>query len=228
MPLVPSDSENIKTGVSSALQGVHVSMPGQVQTYYPDTQTADIQPMVQEVLFTEDGNRSAFTFPVLPNVPIAFPRGGGFSMRFPLVQGDSVLLVFLESSISEWRATGQISEPLDLRRHGLGSPVAYPGLAPDTAPLAGGDDGVMRMGMDGANQVFEATENELHVGKGASSYIALADKVDSFISKLDNVIRTAWIVAPNDGGAALKAAYINTTAFPSAPGSVAATISKAL
>ena len=50
---------------------------------------------------------------------------------------------------------------------------------------------------------------------------ALASKVDLLWSTLDTVFRTAWIVAPMDGGAALKAAYI--AAFATPPSSVAST-----
>lgn len=51
-----------------------------------------------------------------------------------------------------------------------------------------------------------------------SDYAALASKVDDFISRLDTVIRTSWIVAQQDGGGALKTAY--TTEFVQPPNSV--------
>jgi hypothetical protein len=47
----------------------------------------------------------------------------------------------------------------------------------------------------------------------------LTSKIDTFISTLDTVFRTGWVVLPNDGGAALKAAYI--TAFGTPPATVA-------
>lgn len=55
---------------------------------------------------------------------------------------------------------------------------------------------------------------------GAADFVALAAKVDAFISAFDNVMRTAWIPVPLDGGAALKVAY--AAAFLTPPQSVAA------
>jgi hypothetical protein len=53
----------------------------------------------------------------------------------------------------------------------------------------------------------------------AADSVALATKVDLLWSTLDTVMRTAWVVAPTDGGAALKAAYL--AAFAAPPTSVA-------
>ena len=55
---------------------------------------------------------------------------------------------------------------------------------------------------------------------GAVDFVALAAKVDAFISAFDNVMRTAWVPVPLDGGAALKVAY--AAAFLTPPESVAA------
>ncbi len=71
----------------------------------------------------------------------------------------------------------------------------------------------------GTFKVFVAADGTLHLGeKDPEDWVALASKVDDIVSKLDNMFRT-WVVAPNDGGAALKAKF--TAAFPSAPASVA-------
>jgi len=51
-------------------------------------------------------------------------------------------------------------------------------------------------------------------GDGSGGYVALADKVDAFIQAFDTVMRTSWIVAPTDGGAALRAAYLAAFSTP--------------
>lgn len=55
---------------------------------------------------------------------------------------------------------------------------------------------------------------------GAVDFVALAAKVDAFISAFDTLMRTTWIPVPLDGGAALKVAY--AAAFLTPPVSVAA------
>ena len=68
--------------------------------------------------------------------------------------------------------------------------------------------------------------SELELGSSGLDYVALAAKVDSFITKIDTLIRTTWTPVSNDGGAALKTAYTTTT-YPTPPASVAATKVKA-
>lgn len=46
--------------------------------------------------------------------------------------------------------------------------------------------------------------------------VALSTKVDLLWTTLDTLFRTTWVPAPTDGGAALKAAYINAFATPPA------------
>lgn len=61
-------------------------------------------------------------------------------------------------------------------------------------------------------------------GVAGNDYVAIASKIDQIIATLDGVFR-GWVVAPNDGGGALKLAY--TTAFPTAPLPTASTNLKA-
>lgn len=57
-----------------------------------------------------------------------------------------------------------------------------------------------------------------------TDFVALAAKVDDFISRIDGVLRTDWVVLAGDGGAALKTAY--TAEFASPPASTASTYLK--
>lgn len=59
---------------------------------------------------------------------------------------------------------------------------------------------------------------------GGNDFVALSSKVDDLWSSLDSVFRN-WAVAPQDGGAALKTAYIKSFVAP--PGSVASNCLKA-
>lgn len=77
-------------------------------------------------------------------------------------------------------------------------------------------------GANAGTKVHCKANGEVWLGSQSvdTDFVALAAKVDDFISRIDAVIRTAWVVVPNDGGAALKTAY--TTEFDEPPESVAA------
>lgn len=119
MPVEPTFAEVITGAIESRLLDLHTCLPGKVVTFDPIGQSVDVQPMVKRAINSYDGELVHEELPIVHNVPIAFPGGGGYVMRFPVTAGDHVWLMFSEAAMSQWRTTGQISEPVDLRRHDL-------------------------------------------------------------------------------------------------------------
>jgi hypothetical protein len=111
----------IRDSIRHSLDGVHTSVPATVTGYLPLLQVATCQPVVEGM-------------PEIPDVPVCWPRGGGYGLHMPLEAGDTVLLVFAEQDFGPWRLTGSAQAPALLRRHGLYS-VAIPGGAPDISPM---------------------------------------------------------------------------------------------
>lgn len=216
----------LREAIDARVAEVHTALPAQIVTYYADTQTADVQPMVKDVYYDTDGNLKVRSFPVLSSVPVAFLRGGGFFVSLPLAKGDTGMLIFSELPIDRWRSSGQEGHPVNARRHGAGNGVFYPGVRPRAQKLD--EDGVddhLVIGKEGGAQVH-VKDSEIRAGSaGAIDPVALSSKVDAFIAALDALFRTTWVVVPMDGGAALKAAF--AAAFPTPPTSTGATKLKA-
>lgn len=131
-PAIATLAENIKTGVNNRIKELHTSMPGIVQSFDAEKQTASVQPAIRRVFITRDGTDEILTpsdLPVLINVPIQFPRGGGFSLTFPVKKGDECLLVFAERSIDAWHKFGGVKDPAARRFHSLSDATAFVGLS---------------------------------------------------------------------------------------------------
>lgn len=187
----PSLAELLRTAIESRLADVHTSLPGRVKTYNPATQKADIEIVLRRAETGASGATVHETYPVIPNVPIAWPRGGGYSMQFPLSVGDHVWLSFSESCMAQWRVSGDLSIPGDLRRHDLSYPIAIPCIAPDaeTLPSAAGG-ALVTTPAGGALSVSEAG--------GAPEPVAIASKVMANLNALKTALTSATYV--NSGG----------------------------
>tara|TARA_R110000822_G_scaffold84867_3_gene199024 strand:- start:7371 stop:8087 length:717 start_codon:yes stop_codon:yes gene_type:complete len=125
-------SSVIKLGIESALKELHTSMPGIVESFDPVTQLASIQPAIKRIFKTQDEDVEILTptsLPILINVPVIFPRGGGFSLTFPVAKGDECLLNFCERSIDNWHQTGEVKVPGANRLHSLSDAVAFVGIS---------------------------------------------------------------------------------------------------
>ncbi len=131
-PSLSTLSSTIKQGVLAALKDLHTAMPGIVESFDATTQLATIQPAIRRIFITRDGDTEILTpsdLPLLINVPVVFPRGGGFSLTFPVEKGDECLLVFCERSIDNWHKTGKVKKPGARRFHSLSDATAFVGLS---------------------------------------------------------------------------------------------------
>lgn len=125
-------ASNIKQGVESRLKELHTSIPGIIETFNAEKQLASIQPAIKRIFVTRNGDKEILVpsdLPILINVPIIFPRGGGFSLTFPVKKGDECLLTFCERSIDRWHNTGKIEVPGARRFHSLSDATAFVGLS---------------------------------------------------------------------------------------------------
>lgn len=200
MSLEPTLSEVIRDAIESRLLDLHVALPGRVKSYDPATQRADVRIAINRATEGSSGRIVSEEYPVIPNVPVGWTRGGGYSFQCPLEAGDHVLLVFSEAAISQWRVTGDISDPGDLERHGLSYPIAIPCIAPDAEPLPSAASGALvTTPSGGALSVSEAG--------GAPEPVAIASKVQANHEAILGVLTGTYAVTPADGGAAYASAF---------------------
>lgn len=125
-------ASNIKQGIDARIKDLHTSMPGIIESFDAGTQLASVQPAIRRIFVSRDGDKETLVpsdLPILINVPVIFPRGGGFSLTFPVVKGDECLLTFCERSIDNWHETGEVKKPGARRFHSLSDATAFVGLS---------------------------------------------------------------------------------------------------
>lgn len=103
-------------------------VPGIIQSFDSKEQTVVVQPALREEISIEDGTKEWVQLPLLLDVPICFPRAGGYSMTMPIKQGDECLVIFLDSCIDAWWSHGGIQNQIEKRRHDLSDAVAILGI----------------------------------------------------------------------------------------------------
>lgn len=226
----PTLSEVIRTGIDARLLDVHTSLPGKIVSFDPARQLADVQPLTKRVLIDEDGNELVETLPVLPEVPVKFPRASGAFFSFPVHVGDFCLLIFNEASVDEFSANNGLPyAPGDLRRFSLSDAVALLGFYPVTRALAPTDydSNDIVLGFENGTKIYiqPGPSGLVNIGsKTASDFVALAQKMRTEIQTIVDAIKNA-ATGSQDGGAAFKANIVAALHDPVL--SVAATKTKA-
>lgn len=186
MSRTPSLAELISEAIRFKIEEVRVAIPARVEKYRPDEQTIDASVLIKNVLVDSEGNMLEEELPVIPNVPVCFPRGGGYFLSFPLKKGDFVFLVCADACIDSWRDKGTLSDPGFLRHHDLSDAVAFPGVYPDPKALKEASDTELSIGADGGLQMrVGGSLIELGTTGGSLDFVALAQKV---LTELQSIV----------------------------------------
>lgn len=181
----------IVNAIRASLADVHVAIPGRVETYDPATQTASVKPMIRRTLEAEDAETIVEEdLPILPSVPVAFPRSGDFFVSFPLAPGSFGQILFNERSIDLFRARGVEESSADERTHSLAGAVFFPvAVCPAADALAGADGSDMVVGEDGGTRLKfpPGAPAEVHAG-GATDFVVLEGLLQFELSAISSAI----------------------------------------
>lgn len=97
--------EGWQAGIWTTLVGVLVPRDGE-PTFSTEHRTVRVQPITQVRAQNPDGSFDWLTMPVLPDVPVIFPSGGGCTLTFPLKDGDEVVVLIASRCIDAWWQNG--------------------------------------------------------------------------------------------------------------------------
>lgn len=123
---------------------------GKIQSFDSEKQTATIVINSKKTVFRKnpDDSYSAkyIDYPVLTDCPVVVLKGGGVSLRMPIAEGDSCLLLFNDRDIDNWYASGQKLPNASPRMHSISDGFALVGIQSLAESLGGYEDGKAILG----------------------------------------------------------------------------------
>lgn len=123
-----NDLDFYTTLMDSIFSRMRVSIPGIISKFDAETQTAEVQIALREHVQQENMQYAWTEIPPLLDVPVVFPRGGGYALTFPVKKGDECLIVFSDMCFDSWFSMSGIQNQIEKRRHDLSDAIAIPGL----------------------------------------------------------------------------------------------------
>lgn len=157
--------ESAKAVVEGVRPTIWTCMPGIVDSFDPVAVTVSVQIAIKYRSEQDDGSIVSAPITLLTDVPVEFPRGGGYTLTFPIAQGDECVLVFASRSIDSWWQSGGVQEPVSSRMHDLSDAFCrvgpqsqarkISGISTTTAQLRS-DDGLTFVEIDKTNGVVRA------------------------------------------------------------------------
>ncbi len=147
--------ETLRAAMDGRQAEMWTAMPGIVQSFDPKAMTVTVQPAVKGEFLDERGKAKAVDLPLLQDVPVCFPCGGGFTLTHPIKEGDEALVVFGSRCIDGWWQNGDIGGRPDERMHDLSDGFAIVG--PHSQPR------VLDPEVDKDNVQLRTDDGEAHI-----------------------------------------------------------------
>lgn len=129
-----SPEEEARLAGENVAANLRVAIPGIIDSFDPIKQTATVQPAISENVRLGQGDAKPTSLPLLTDVPVVFPRAGGYCLTFPVKPGDECLLVFSDMCIDGWWQSGGVQRQIETRRHDLSDAQAI--IGPTSVPNA--------------------------------------------------------------------------------------------
>jgi len=168
----------LKIALDARLARVWTALPGIVQAVSADGTTVSVQPAVNGTMTVNPPGTATITvthpkLPLLTEVPLHHPAGGGVLLTFPVKTGDECLLVFSSRSIDAWWANGGVQDPLDARSHDLSDAFAFVGFnSQATVPTAISSTATQLRSTDGTvNLTLDPTVPLISLNAGANAIV---------------------------------------------------------
>lgn len=120
------EGKQIENIIAETMFRTRCCIPAIVQKYNSSNNTVECQPAIREKLTLDDGVERYVQIPILINVPVVFPGSSSYGIKFPIRQGDEVLVVFSDLSIDNFWENGGVQNPVESRRHDLSDGIAIP------------------------------------------------------------------------------------------------------
>jgi len=174
-----------ETSLNFAMDGrqarMWTALPGIVHDVDLQAQTISVQPAIQAIETDQDGVETNTNMPLLVDVPVVWPRAGGFCLTFPIAAGDEVLVVFASRCIDAWHQSGGVQAQAEQRKHDLSDAFAI--LAPTSSPnVVGGvsanavqlrnDSGTAYVEVDSSGKVNIVSSSEVNINAQTANITA--------------------------------------------------------
>jgi hypothetical protein len=156
----------LRAMLSGAQASIWTALPGAIVSFDPASVTVVVQPGVAGTITTQDGKTKNVNLPVITDVPVVFPRGGGCTLTFPVTAGDECLIIFASRSIDSWTQSGGVQRPTDGRRHDLSDAFVILGPQSQAKKISGisatktqlrSDDGSTFVELDPTGHIVNVT-----------------------------------------------------------------------
>jgi hypothetical protein len=170
--------EDLHTALLVALEGwqtgIWTALPCVITQVNMAAMTCEAQATIMVPVYNKKSKAVYTEIPVLRDVPLCFPGGGGFSLTFPVTVGDECLVVFASRAIDAWWAYGGVLPQADTRVHDLSDGFAFVGVKSKPHVIPSISTSAVQLRSNDGSTYLEVAVGSVNVSTGASGTFTAA------------------------------------------------------
>jgi hypothetical protein len=194
----PDSVEQFRSGFEGMQSDVWTSFPATIDSVDFDAMTVTAQPAIQAQVTGQDGTAQWVDLPLLLDCPISFPSGGGYTLTFPLKQGDECLIVIASRCIDNWWAQNGNAGPsgttwtqAEIRMHDLSDGMCIPGIKNKSRVISEISTADVQLRSDEGSSFLSIRENGDILAEGDAKITLFAENDVDVSSTTGNINVTA-------------------------------------
>jgi hypothetical protein len=178
----PTLGEVIRIGAQHAVEDINVAYPYEVIEQDLNTGLVVVAPLIK----VRDDQDNVAELPVLEEVVVQYPSGGGYHFVYPLAEGDEGIVILSSRSISQWVESGdKEADPEGRRISSLADAFFIPGIRSRVNARPELVSQVLSLGCDDGVQEVVVKGAPVRVGsETASDALAKSVPVTSDLTKI--------------------------------------------
>lgn len=161
--LIPNGRQTEENARRELENNLRVACPGIVQSFDAEEQTVTVRLAIREKRVKSDGTEEWLEIPLLADVPVVFPRGGGYVLTFPVRAGDECLVIFGDACMDAWWQSGGVQNQIDCRRHDLSDGYAILGPWSQPRRVPGYSMSSVQLRTESGGACIDISENAINI-----------------------------------------------------------------
>lgn len=167
LPVNPDNTELNTELKRDVFRNMNCAQIGIIKAFDASDQSATIQIAMKQIIGVEDdGTKILADYPLILKCPVVFPSGGGFTLTFPVAEGDECLVVFADRGIDNWFVAGEGQQPASPRTHDINDAIAIVGIRSNPRALSDVSTTSAQIRTDDGTSFVEVNQYGVHVHAG--------------------------------------------------------------
>lgn len=165
--------------IDERIRRINTCIPGVITAYNTEDGSVNCRPTIKKFAGLE-----TFDIVEFERVPVVYSSGGGYSLTFPLTEGDPCLILFSQVDLDNWSTFLEDMAPNSPRQFDLSDSICLPGLYSPARSLNNTTNEYVQLNNSDDSVRIRLNDNGMEVYKDGDELFDILQSTNEDINKV--------------------------------------------